>query len=236
MDSVEFWKNSLFVKNTMLIGDLHLGYSNWQGPDFSTGEYTEVINDITELINEKEPDNVVLLGDVFHNFDRPSQEDKAALDDIHDAVRAHGATLQITPGNHDTYKFDEDIFFKGNVNEEISLPDNGVALHGHQKPTKDAKFYVIGHLHPTIDVEGVKHKCLLKGTNTYNGSTVYILPTFSNRPPGTPVLSGSFVDSPLIAEGTKLDEFTVTVWDDSEGTALEFPTIRELKDRTGKYN
>lgn len=232
MEDVEFWNNALFINDTMIIGDLHLGYSNWQGPDFSTSEYDEIISDVKNLLQQKNPERVILIGDVFHNFNSPSEADKSALDKINKLVSKYGAKLEITPGNHDTYKFNEDIFFSGTVKSEIQLDNNGIVLHGHESPSEEADYYVIGHLHPTIDVEGVKHKCFLRGVNAYNDSTVYILPTFSNRPPGTPVLNGTFVDSPFISNGNAIDYYEVIVWDDEEKVALEFPNIKTLKEHS----
>ena len=69
------------------------------------------------------------------------------------------ARLVVAPGNHDRMLGEG---WKGQTADEYRL-DDWVVCHGHEPPETEAAGYVVGHDHPTIEIEGQRRPCFLYG-------------------------------------------------------------------------
>ena len=100
--------------------------------------------------------------------------------------------------------------------------------HGHEAPETDAERYVVGHDHPTIEIEGQRRPCYLVAADAYEGAEVVMLPAFNRLLAGVRVnemRAGEFM-SPLIQ---RVDEFEPLVWDEGREECLSFPPLGEFR-------
>ena len=88
--------------------------------------------------------------------------------------------------------------------------------------------YVVGHDHPTIEIEGVRRPCLLYGPDAYRGADVFVLPAFTRLAPGAVVnrMRADDFQSPVV---TDADALRPVVWDEEAGETLAFPPLGEFR-------
>ena len=239
-DKIVFDNRAVYIPSidTLVLSDIHLGFTDWEGADFPTGEYDAILERLDNLLLKHAPETVAIAGDVFHRFNRPPEDALATLQRITSLIDDYDSNLVVTPGNHDTYKFESDMFFDGTSTEIYDTGDGIVVLHGHELPDSflpDAELYIIGHLHPTVTIQSKKRPAYLYGEDVFNDSDVLVLPSFSEVPPGTPFRAGDnpSVNAPLIKQGSSLDSYNVIVWDEDGGESLDFPTLKELDTHLG---
>jgi metallophosphoesterase superfamily enzyme len=137
-----------------------------------------------------------------------------------------GARVVVTPGNHDTLL---DAVWSGPTEQEYRLGET-VICHGHVEPEQDAQRYIIGHDHPTIEIEGKRRPCLLAGEGLYNGADLVVLPSFNKLVRGVRInemSAGEFM-SPLV---TDADALAPTIRDSEAEQTLEFPPLGEFRHR-----
>lgn len=230
MPDITYDDRAVLIDETLVLADIHLGYTDWEGADFPTGEYEQILERLDNLLLKHMPTTVVLAGDIFHKFNQPPEDALGTFQRIVDLVDDYDADLVVTPGNHDTYKFESDMFFTGRSTEAYTADDGLVVFHGHEEPSETDALLVIGHLHPTVRIQSVKRPAYLYGKSVYGDSDVLILPPFSTMPPGTPVRAGDSpaIPSPVVEDGDPLGEYEVIVWDEDGQEALEFPALKQL--------
>jgi len=138
-------------------------------------------------------------------------------------VDAADAELVVVRGNHDTT-----LDALADPVPETRLRDGTVVHHGHEPPEADASRFVVGHDHPAIEIEGVRHPCFLWGNGSYREADVLVLPAFTELAAGTPVngMRGRDADSPLLAD---IGSFRPIVRDET-GETLVFPPLDSLRD------
>ena len=79
--------------------------------------------------------------------------------------------LILIKGNHDA---------KLDFQRSIRFGKYGI-FHGHAKPTEDlldAKFWIVGHSHPSIYINGLKERCFILGE--IEDKKVIVLPAFND--------------------------------------------------------
>ncbi len=203
MDRVEIepgvWitdERCLFLERskTIVIGDLHLGYEKALEDD---GMYlprmnTEAIREALNLIICKyEPNRIVLLGDIKHDFRRAKYESR---EDVRMIARliSDAADLIIVKGNHDNYI--QNIVAEMNIEVVDYIDVDGIRLeHGHID--SGARPVAIGHEHPSVRISGaliggIKLQCFIY----FRNDKVLVIPPFSLLSSGTD-LSGAYQDS-----------------------------------------
>lgn len=228
---ITYDERAILLGDTLVLSDLHLGKTSTRKFDFPTPEYDDIRDRFSALLDRFEPEIVVLAGDVFNSFDQPPDEAVQTLADLQSKVESVDGELIITPGNHDTYKFDIQHHFTGRVKNEYAV-GNVCILHGHNPPVESAELYVIGHLHPALEHAGTRWPCFLYADDAYNGASVLILPQFTKTTNGTPINNISSplrLDLPLIDNGDKrIEEFHPLVFDDELDDVRVFPEFRHL--------
>ncbi|WP_049922876.1 metallophosphoesterase [Halopiger djelfimassiliensis] len=212
--------------DALVVADVHLGRAAASNVDAPLDDGDAVRRRLEPLLGETDPQTVVVAGDLLHSFQRVPrglEDDLSALESV---VAEAGASLVVTPGNHDTML---SSVFDGETAAEYRLADGEtVVCHGHEPPTTDATRYLVGHDHPALSVEGRKLPCFLYGPNAYDGADVVMLPAFTQLAGGATVngMRARDFQSPLVEDA---DAFHPAVWDDSSGETLWFPPLGECR-------
>ncbi|WP_227131726.1 metallophosphoesterase [Halorubellus salinus] len=237
-DDVTFRDRAVFFprSDVLVLADLHVGRADASDVDFPVGERAHLRDRLVALLDAFAPETVVFAGDVLHRFEYVPTVARETLDELLEAVAAAGADLVATPGNHDPQL---PGVLDGPTPARFRF-DDVVVCHGHEPPeeaaesgdagasTTDVSLYVVGHDHPTIDIEGQRRPTYLYGPGTYRGRDVLMLPSFTELAAGVEV-NGMWTDdfsSPLV---TNANALRPVVHDADTDEALWFPPLRELR-------
>lgn len=222
---VAFARRAAYVEpaDALVLADLHLGRDRASDVDFPLGERADVFERMGRLLERFAPSEVVVAGDLLHSFAFVPDGVAATVAAVRAAVAEAGASLVVTPGNHDGLV--EEVF-DGPTPDEHRLTDGTVVCHGHERPTTDGPRYVVAHDHPTLTVEGQRHPCFLHGGTT--DGEVLVIPAFSRLARGVTVGAEAEFMSPLLPAGA--DAFRPIVYDDERAEALAFPPLASLRE------
>ncbi|WP_435360568.1 metallophosphoesterase [Haloarchaeobius sp. DFWS5] len=214
--------------DALVLADLHLGRAHTSNVDFPLNEGHETLDRLDALLEQFSPETVVFAGDVLHSFKTVPVPAREALDRLTERVERE-ATLVVVRGNHDEQL---DRVSDGEVVDSHRLSDGTVVCHGHEAPDIDSDAtpgrYVVGHNHPTIEIESRRYPCLLYGPNCYRGGDVVMLPSFTTLAAGVLVNRKRANDfqSPLLA---RPKQFHPAVRDEESEETLWFPPLGKLR-------
>ena len=215
---------ALVLGDVLVVADLHVGRGTGGELEFPVGSGTDMVERFRDLIERHEPDEVVIAGDLLHSFQTVPRTVEDTVTGLNAACREAGARLVVTPGNHDTML---DSVWDGPTTAEYRVGDS-LLLHGHEPPESEADRYVVGHDHPTIEIEGQRRPCYLVGEGQYRGSDVVMLPSFNKLNAGVRVnaMSAGEFQSPLV---TDADRLAPVVWDERARKTRAFPPLGEFR-------
>ena len=211
----------------LVVADLHVGRDEESSVRFPLGERSDLLERLDDLLGYFSPETVVVAGDVLHSFEGATDRVEGTLEELELFCRAHGAAFHLLEGNHDAHLADvwdapvESSFRAGDVH----------VCHGHELPTPSERGendrYVVGHDHPTVSVEGVRHPCYLHGPG-WEGCELLMLPAFNRLAPGVEVndMSTADFDSPFV---TDADALSPLVYDEDSQELLTFPPLGEFR-------
>jgi len=225
-DDLRFGARAAYLPklDVAVVSDAHVGLadaarSQGTGVPFDEGMVLEKA--VRDVLTRFEPSTLVFNGDVQHRF--------GGIGDAGDTVRrlrrvteSYDAEPIFVEGNHDT---DLDA-----VVETCAWHKEGevVFTHGHTIPLDlpDASLYVVGHDHPTVEIEMQKQDCFLYGPFDRSDANVLVTPALNPICEGVVVneMRASDFLSPFI---NHFDEFRVAV--ETEDEVLRFPPIREFR-------
>ncbi|SFS68813.1 metallophosphoesterase [Halostagnicola kamekurae] len=219
---------SVFVPDAdaLVLADVHLGKGAASSVDAPLEAAEDSISRLKLRLESREPSTVVIAGDLLDSFDSVPRGVEADLAELRDLVADAGASLVVTPGNHDTML--EDVF-DGTVADEYRLADGEtVVCHGHDAPESTAERYIVGHDHPALSVDGRKLPCFLYGPGAYDGADVLVCPAFTRLARGATVndMYGRHFQSPLIRDS---DGFHPAIRDEPGAETLWFPPLGECR-------
>ncbi|SDJ84557.1 metallophosphoesterase [Natronorubrum texcoconense] len=222
------FERALFVPDAdaLVVADLHLGKAVDSSVDAPIDDGSDVRDRLESLLERTAPETVVVAGDLLHSFSRLPRGVERDLAGLETVVDGAGASLVVTPGNHDTMLEDA---FDGDTSPEYRLADGEtVVCHGHEAPALEADRYVVGHDHPALSVDGRKLPCFLYGPGVYEGADVIVCPAFTRLASGATVngMGARDFQSPLV---TNPGQFHPAVWDDSSEEPLWFPPLGECR-------
>ncbi|WP_436900882.1 metallophosphoesterase [Halovenus halobia] len=214
------------LEDVLVVADLHVGRGAASNVELPVGDGDQMVERFADLCVACEPSEVVIAGDLLHSFQTVPGPVRNTLGGLKQAARDVGARIVVTPGNHDTML---DTVWAGPVEAEYSHGET-VVCHGHVEPERDAERYIIGHDHPTIEIEGQRRPCVLAGEDVYNGADVIMLPSFNDFVRGVRVndMRASEFMSPLV---TDADAFAPIVRDRDARETLEFPPLGAFRHR-----
>lgn len=147
-------------EKNLIVSDLHIGFEN----DFDTKEIflgkntstTEMLTDISELIEITKPDNLVLLGDVKSSVKSITKTEWNEIPDFFEQIKKSTEVVLI-PGNHDSNiqkLIPPDVIVSSSSGMII---ENCLLTHGHTMPSENfsqVNRIIMGHLHPVFFLEG----------------------------------------------------------------------------------
>ena len=164
---------------TVVLGDLHLGYEcaleqdGMYIPRTNSDSIRDALNDI---LFRYEPERVVLLGDIKHDFRHSGYEEK---NEVRGIMRLLSEATEVVAikGNHDN-------FLQNIINDLGMLAADYVDLAGfrleHGHVDSGVRPVIIGHEHPSVRIPGsvgggLKLQCFVHARQ----DGVIVLPPFS---------------------------------------------------------
>jgi putative SbcD/Mre11-related phosphoesterase len=216
--------------DALVLADTHLGRDEASNVQLRMGEDRDIVERVGTLLETVDPAELVVAGDLLHSFSSVPRGVRESLRDLRAAADEAGVRTVVTPGNHDTMLAD---LWDGPTPDVYTLADGDRAVrvcHGHESPAEtDADLYVVGHDHPTIEIEGQRRPCYLHGRECYRGADLLMLPSFTRLAAGSPV-NGMFTSdfmSPLV---TDADLLRPVVHDAAADETLAFPPLGRFRE------
>ncbi len=185
--------------SALVVADLHIGYEQAleeQGVHIPAIQLKYIKKLLKEMIEKVNPDKIIILGDVKHEFGSALRQEWNETLDLLNFLRDLDLEIHVVRGNHDNFLIP--ILKRMNVpfHDPYYLEKNYLFTHGH-KPlgidilySEKIKYIFEGHEHPAISIRdelGVKNKfkCFLKGR--IHGKEFFVLPSLSPLMPGTEI-------------------------------------------------
>jgi putative SbcD/Mre11-related phosphoesterase len=221
-----FRDRALYVpgEDALVLADLHLGRDETSNVELRLGEHEDIVDRFGALVDKFAPREVVFGGDLLHSFGSLPRGVMETVSELRAILDDADANAVVTPGNHDSMLGQ---VWKGPTEDEHRLGD-GLVLHGHEPPDATAEWYVVGHDHPTISIEGQRRPCYLWGEGTYRGADVLMLPSFTRLAAGVEVngMRAADFQSPLVRNA---DAFRPVVRDEDADETLRFPPLGQFR-------
>ncbi len=226
IDRLVFFKNCLFIKDLDIcaISDMHIGLEDEsfsQGLIFPLKEKEILVDRLEEILKRFKPSKFVLNGDIFHSFDRIEWNVKEKFLSILELLEEYVEDVIFIRGSHDTML----SYLAKKVLDQFDIGDI-TFTHGHL-PLKDGKCLVIGHEHPSIDIEMLRLPCFLYGKDL-NDRHIIVLPAFSPLCQGVTINNIDKRDflSPILR---KMDVNELRPIVEIEDDYVIFPRIHDLR-------
>lgn len=215
----EFIGKALYFpeEKILAIADLHIGYEeslNSQGIFVPRRQFEETMKDLKEVFEKVDVEEVVIVGDLKHEFGTISSQEWIEVRKVLDFIKENSEKVILIKGNHD--KILEPIAEREEVEIKEYYKKNGICfVHGDKLVMecldKDVKMIVAGHRHPAVvladNYKTERYKCFLVGK--FKGKKIIILPSFF------PFVEGSEVseieDNRMFIPEKKLKEFEAYV-------------------------
>jgi len=193
---VEPWPALVLDDSILVVSDLHFGIEEEleaEGVHVPTSLAPKIIDLIMKPLKEMGLSEVLILGDVKHEFGYPSPSEWISTKKLIKSLREAGARLKVVRGNHDNYI----IAILKEFNVELLQPSFTVGdmtfTHGHvpeEELPSVTDLIILGHEHPSIAVKDslgflYRFKCILHGK--VGGKTLVVLPSLSPVAYGTDV-------------------------------------------------
>lgn len=207
--------NSLKIGDTIIISDLHFGYEtslNNQGLMIPQHQFDKLIESVELIQKRANAKNIVLNGDIKHNFGSISKQEWKEVLDFIDYLSDYFIDIRVIKGNHDN--FTQYILNKRDlILEDYVILDDFMVIHGHKIPDEipeEVNTIIIGHEHPCIGVRNQerveKVKSFLKGK--WRGYNLIVIPSFTTITHGSDVLHEKTI-SPFIENVLDFEVFAV---------------------------
>lgn len=170
---------------TVVLGDLHLGYEKAleeEGMYIPRMNTDSIRDSLNKVICRYEPERIVLLGDIKHDFKRTRNECHDEVCTIVNMLRDAADTI-VVKGNHDNYL--QNILSDLGMNATDYVDMCGFRMeHGHVDSGK--RPVIIGHEHPSVRItgsvsSGMKLQCFLH----MKKDGIIVIPPFSPMSAGT---------------------------------------------------
>ncbi len=228
--------NAMKIDDTLIITDLHLGYEsslNNQGLMIPQFQYEKILDSLIEIQNIASADNILINGDIKHNFAKISKQEWKEVLDFIDYLQDNFIDIILIKGNHDN--FTEYITKKRDLelcNEYIL--NEYLITHGHKLPEKiptEIETIIIGHEHPCIGIRSgervEKVKAYLKGY--WNNYQLLVQPSFNQISYGSDVLHEKTI-SPFIKNVADFEVYAV-----EEYEIYPFGSLKDILSVEEKY-
>lgn len=239
---MKFLHDCLLIEDTLVIGDLHIGYDERFGRSVGQVQLENITDKLEGVFDHIESldirvKRIILLGDVKHVFsgitDIEWRETLSFFDFL--KVRSRGAKIMIVKGNHDNIL--EPIVRKRDIElkEYFIIDINGknyCFLHGDKmfEQCLDADYLLFGHWHPSITLSDnykkERFKCFLQGK--WKKKNVIVFPSFSDVRYGSDlnVMEDKHGFSFIMFKDLK--KFDVIIYNNQEKKEYNFGKLKDL--------
>lgn len=226
--------------DAVVISDLHLGLEELMadaGTYMPKVQLDEIRDDLDAILTETDPDQVIICGDLKHEFSETSYSEREEVQELIEFLRSRVDTIRLVQGNHDNY-----LIYPVEDYDSVELADyfvlDGICfMHGHEilenLDVQNADMVIMGHEHPALALEddaGVTEKidCFLYGAMD-DGRDLVVLPAFSHLSDGTPVNRSTDRDllSPVLQKQVDIDTLKA-VGIDRDAGVLPFPALKNI--------
>ena len=218
---------------TLVVGDTHLGYElalSRKGVYLPQTSYQYVKGVVDDLVKMTHAESIVFLGDVKHEFGRPTPQEWAEVRDMLNFLFSEGLSVHVVRGNHDNYILEILRKFNVGLHDPFMQIGNISLIHGDKEAEfpKETKIIIMAHEHPAVlsrDMSGsrYKFKCFLLGK--YRNYRVIVVPALSPLSAGVGVNETRKEEllSPIL-KASDIDSFTPIVVEENVGV-FRFPQI-----------
>ncbi len=179
-------------EDAIIASDLHIGLEDERelmGIHTPKTTFPQILEQVLTPIKHYNAKRIVILGDLKHEFGRPSEPEWWGVKKLVKTIREMGCEPELVRGNHDNYIMSvlSDLGVKVHDPALILADSECVLMHGHTVPPPPeivrARILIIGHEHPSITVRdglGVKHRYKIFLSGQIGAYHVIVLP--SNSP------------------------------------------------------
>lgn len=227
-------------ENVLLASDIHLGLEDQRekiGMHIPGPIFEKVLECILTPVKSLGCKRIIILGDVKHEFGRPSEAEWYTVKKFVKSLRGLDCELEVVKGNHDNYIVQ--VLKELNV----KLHDPSLRLgrfyltHGHndvEDDFKDAEHIFMGHEHPAISIKddvGIKHRFKAFLSGRIKKWSVTVLPSISPLSYGNPMneIQQSQFMAPLLRK-YGVDNFVPYLIEIGK-TVKKFPEMKHLTTR-----
>jgi putative SbcD/Mre11-related phosphoesterase len=234
---IDYYRNTAYFPEigTCACADIHIGIEDSihaEGFGMPLDEERELLERFRDIIKKFEPKTFILDGDVLHEFGRFRRNTKKSFDKIMLELFASVDNVIVLTGSHDKM-MDTALEGKDVTSNDVYVNGGVLFTHGDAIPKRakddDVKLIVIGHDHPTLDIELKKEPCFLYGERAWHGKDVLVLPAFNPLCSGTTINGMDSWDfmSPFLKESDIGNYRPILCAGDD---VLEFPPLKEFRD------
>jgi hypothetical protein len=236
---------ALFLQDfrCLILSDLHIGYESSlkeKGVFLPQASYRHMRGVIEKLIQQTDPESIVFLGDLKHEFGKPSPQEWVEVQDLLAMLVRKGLRVHVVRGNHDNFVLSILNKFDIALHEPVMMLGDFMLIHG-DKPIevpKGTRVVIMGHEHPAVsslDLSGARYKfkCFLVGRS--GGAKLIVMPALSPLSSGVGINETMKKDllSPILRE-TEIDGFTPIVVEEKVGV-FRFPQIGLMRSMVATY-
>ena len=227
LDNLDIIDLCLYLKKEkiLVIGDMHIGLEealNKQGILIPRQGVDDVIKRLKKIISKIKVKEIILIGDVKHEFGVISDQEWRDTLKVLDFLLSKSKVILIK-GNHDTIL--GPIIDKRNLEIKESYKVGKILfVHGDKIVNEKAEVIVIGHEHPAVSFEerrDEKYKCFLLGK--FKKNYLIVIPSFNLLNEGSDVTKENIL-SPYIKN---IKKFRIFISDDKE--AKDFGLLKDLR-------
>ncbi len=223
-------------EDALIITDTHLGLEEQRerlGISIPLSITDKIIEHIINSIKEVGCKRVIILGDVKHEFGKPSNEEWLSVRKMIKSLRALNVEPEVIRGNHDNYIINILKGMNVKLHDPYLLNDRYFFMHGHldlEDRFDGAEYIFLGHEHPAITISDdyTKHrfKSFLRGD--INNKKVIVLPSISPLAYGNPVNEYNNELMSIFLRRYGIDEFIPYLIEIGK-VVKEFPKIKFLR-------
>ncbi len=215
----------LVYKDYAIIADTHIGFDVFfgeGGANFPLLQKDEVIKRALNIIDKYKINNLIINGDIKHNF-KPYPKEIRFLKEFIEFMKEYVDVILIK-GNHDTF-----ISSAGYEIFDYFELGNYLIFHGDKKLNIDKdllknKFWILGHEHPSIKLRDDVGAILKLPVYLLNKNYI-VLPAFNPLSPGNDLINNPA--SSKIIKKDYLDSKVIAITDIG---MLDFGTLRDLRE------
>ncbi len=175
----------------VIASDLHIGLEDQRelmGIHIPRTTFPQILEQVLTPIKHYNAKRIFLLGDVKHEFGRPSEPEWWGVKKLVKSIREIGCEPEVVRGNHDNYIISvlSDLGVKVH-DPTLSLTDSEcVLMHGHEALSAleiiRPRILIMGHEHPSIAIRddlGVRHRYKIFLSGQLDALHVIVLPSSS---------------------------------------------------------